>query len=387
MRHHQPDRAGPAWLISAALIIPLSVPLAARAQSLGDCTTLDDDADRLLCYDQIAGRTRRSAPTSDGQTPAAEATANADAPRLAPAEQDGQDGKGGKAPENQRVATGTTNMGGVAETFTTAWELAPQFKRGTFVLRTYLPNFLLPAHYSLDMNRYPESPTHDASDVVNYYRQIEAKLQISLRAKVLEDFLLPNADLWVAYTQQSFWQVWDHKDSAPFRSTDYQPEALYVVPVPKLLTKLPFGWHWSMAQVGIAHQSNGQTDPLSRSWNRVYLGASLEHGELGLLLRENFRMKEDRSTDDNPDLVHYLGTTEATLAWLPGRATAALTWKLSPDHPGRGSWQLDWTYPLHRSQPQGLRYYVQIFTGYGETLLDYNHRQTSAGVGMTLFQW
>jgi phospholipase A1 len=38
-------------------------------------------------------------------------------------------------------------------------------------------------------------------------------------------------------------------------------------------------------------------------------------------------------------------------------------------------------------QPAGLRWFVQVFTGYGETLLDYNHRQTSIGAGVTLFQF
>ncbi|MCV4593474.1 phospholipase A, partial [Escherichia coli] len=92
-----------------------------------------------------------------------------------------------------------------------------------------------------------------------------------LRTKIAQSVLLPHADLWLGYTQQSLWQVWNPSESAPFRNTDYEPEVIYVVPVPEGLARLPGGWRWSMAQAGVAHQSNGQSEPLSRSWNRVYL--------------------------------------------------------------------------------------------------------------------
>lgn len=337
----------------------------ALADRLSECRGISEEAQRLKCYDALPGTGTAPQPPAIENSAAAPVTTEADA---------------------STAGNGTTNMGGVAQTFTTAWELTQELKRGTFVVRTNLPNYLLPAHYTWSINRAPYSPTHEAPEVTNHYRRLEAKLQISLRTKVLEDFLLPQADLWLSYTQLSMWQVWNQKDSAPFRSIDYQPEALYVIPVPAQLATLPLGWHWSMVQLGIAHQSNGQSDPLSRSWNRVYAGVSVERGEVGVLLHQNFRLSESPHTDDNPDLTDYIGTTDATLAWLPGRATAALTWKLNTGYLSRGSLQFDWTYPVRNSQPQGLRWYVQLFTGYGETLLDYNHRQTTVGVGVSLFQ-
>ncbi|MCV4754179.1 phospholipase A, partial [Escherichia coli] len=78
---------------------------------------------------------------------------------------------------------------------------------------------------------------------------------------------------------------------------------------------------------------------------------------------------------------------DVALAWVPGRATASLRWRTNFKDLKRGSWQLDWTYPVDEAKPDGLRWYVQLFNGYGETLIDYNRRQTSIGAGLTLFEF
>jgi len=74
-----------------------------------------------------------------------------------------------------------------------------------------------------------------------------------------------------------------------------------------------------MVQLGLVHQSNGQTEPLSRSWNRMYLTGGFDHGELALTVRAEQRLGE--SNDDNPDIVRYVGNAEVVAAWVPS-ATA-----------------------------------------------------------------
>lgn len=344
------------WLGLAA-VLPWTAGVA--AQGVAECVMEADSQLRLACYDRIFREPKPAAPAARPLTAATTEPAQA-----------------ADRPEALLVSTA----------FTKAWELTPQAKRGTFVVRTYLPNFILPLHATSSINRTPASPTRGVTTGRPDYRPLEAKMQVSLRAKVAEGLVLPDADLWFAFTQRSLWQVWNRQESSPFRSTDYQPEAIYVIPVPPRLGALPGGWQWRMAQLGIAHQSNGQGGSLSRSWNRVYASAAFDHGEFGLVLR-GFRRIGEKTNDDNPDMSRHIGSAEVMASWLPGLATASLTWRTHPRALDRGSLQLDWTYPVSAKQPAGLRWYAQVFTGYGETLLDYNHRQTSMGLGLTLFQF
>jgi len=351
-----PRRFATRWWRDIAPVAAALLAGSCLATEPASCASEADDARRLACYDRLF--------TASPAGRAAGATANPVAPAV---------------PVTHDAEHPTSVM-------SKAWELGPDDKRGTFVVRTYLPNFLLPVHYTTHVNQSPSSPTQLPGASHPSYKKIEAKLQISLRAKVAEDLLLPGADLWFAFTQRSLWQVWDQQDSSPFRSTDYQPEAIYVIPVPAKLGDLPFGWNLRMIQLGLAHQSNGQSDPLSRSWNRTYISAGFERGDVGLTVRANHRLPEP-SDDQNPDLTKYIGHGEVMMNWFPGPSTLSLTWRPNLQRIERGSVQFDLTHPVFADKPSGLRWYVQFFNGYGETLLDYNHRQTRLGVGLSLFQF
>lgn len=328
------------------------------------CQQIGTARERLTCFDQVAERLLPPPPVA----PAAPASPAAAPAAIEPAQ-----------------ALGLLSRRGI---WSTVWELDPEDKRGTFNFKTYRPNYILPLHWTTHLNDAPSTPTRSAPTDLPAYQPFEVKLQLSLRTKVVQDIGFPDGDVWFAYTQQSQWQLWNRSASAPFRNTDHEPEVVYVVPVRgRWQSVLPWGWEWKMAQAGFAHQSNGQSGLLSRSWNRVYLGAAAERGPWSLQVRWHRRLHEDAANDDNPDLLRYVGQGDVTVGWFPGRATAQLLWRPVPGRPERGSWTLSGTYPVRSAQPQGLRWYGQLFTGYGESLLDYNIRQTSVGLGVSLFEF
>jgi phospholipase A1 len=54
-------------------------------------------------------------------------------------------------------------------------------------------------------------------------QKAEAKFQISFKVKLWEDVLGKDMDLWFAYTQLAFWQVYNKEFSSPFRERTTNP--------------------------------------------------------------------------------------------------------------------------------------------------------------------
>lgn len=362
-----------AWALLAAAALPAAAQTAAVPDMPGlqRCAEIGAPADRLICYDKAMGR--------------------APAPAVPPAEAENPAG-GAPPPSTSLLAPKDAVVpvaGSTQETpslLSKYWELDPQDKRGVFNFVGYKANYVLPLHWTNRINRAPQSPTQATVELPNY-RHEEAKFQLSLRTKLAQDVLLPGADLWAAFTQQAFWQIWNGKDSKPFRNSDYEPELIYMVPTPERWRSVPLGWQWRFAQLNLTHQSNGQSDPLSRSWNRVTLGAGFEHGDWSLVARYLGRLNEPLASDNNPDLVSFRGHGEFQLNWVNGKSTAQLLYRTTFKDTKYGALQFEWTYPVFKDQPNGLRWYVQLFRGYGETLTDYNFRQTSIGAGFSFLQF
>ena len=269
------------------------------------------------------------------------------------------------------------------------WELESGSSCPTFGLRAFHPTTASIAAGD-HINRQPSSPNpaNSAAAPIDYGKR-EMRLALSVRTKLASGLFTPadgtlRDSLWAAYTQQSYWQVFNGGLSRPFRNTDHMPELIYVYPT---TLKLPGGWLWRYSGLGLAHQSNGQSDPLSRSWNRAYLMAGFEHGNrLNLQLRLWKRLPEDRAKDNNPDLVRHLGRGDVTLGWnVDAKNTLRATYTGSFRR--HGSTRLEWTRSLGDgwgNSFSGLRLYTALFHGHGDSLLDYNFRRTVFSIGLSL---
>ena len=263
------------------------------------------------------------------------------------------------------------------------YDLDRNNENGVFSIREHEPMYILPAWYRSSPNYTPSSPTRGVAidDIHTQQKRIETKMQISLKTKIAEDLFGTHADLWAAYTQQSNWQVYNRgKKSAPFRNSDYAPELFLTQPVK---ANLPFGGKLRMLGVGYIHQSNGQSQPLSRSWNRIYAMAGLEWGKLSVIPRIWTRLDPENDKDDNPDIMHYMGYGDIRLAYqFNNKHTLSSTLRYSPRH-GKGAVQLNYAFPIKGN----LKGYVQGFYGYGESLIDYNHKQKGIGLGLMFNGW
>ncbi|HVJ25837.1 MAG TPA: phospholipase A [Burkholderiales bacterium] len=247
-------------------------------------------------------------------------------------------------------------------------------RRETFTLTSRKPNYLLVTSMRTP-NQAPYAVAGESEPLDNE----EVKFQLALQTKVADDLFGANADLWFGYTQVSFWQVFNGAISAPFRETNYEPEA-YV----SFLTGYDlFGLKLRSVNLGFVHQSNGRAEPLSRSWNRVFADFQLTRGDFALSFKPWVRIEEDPAEDNNPDIENYLGRYElrAFYSWRGQIFSAMLRNVLDSEH--RLNAELSWSFPIVRR----LRGLVQWYNGYGESLIDYNFNSHRIGVGVLLTDW
>jgi phospholipase A1 len=179
-------------------------------------------------------------------------------------------------------------------------------------------------------------------------------------------------DLWFGYTQRSFWQAYNRSASSPFRETNYEPEIMAIAPIGKRL----LGFDFRYAGLGLVHQSNGQSSTLSRSWNRVYGELGGEYGKLAVTARIWKRLDNAKSDNDNIDITDYMGHGDIRVAYrTDGHEYSLLARRnFSTDH---GALQLGWAFPVRSN----LKGYLNFFSGYGQSLIDYNYSQMSVGAG------
>jgi phospholipase A1 len=336
--------------VASAFLLGFHLP--AQAQDKGSpeaCRAIRTEKERLACYDQLFG--------------APEGTFIEQTPNPPPA-----------AAVPEPLPSSLLDQ---------RWELAPGQKQGTFKVAAHKPVYILAAFHSSRANERPTSPSegHSVLDSLSL-TNTETKFQISFKSKLWENIISDASDLWFGYTQSSRWQLFNSSQSRPFRETDYEPELMLNF---RTHSELPFGWDMRMSGVSFTHVSNGRNVPESRSWNRIVGQIGFDRPGWSIVARPWWRLHESASSDDNPDIEDFMGRGEVLITrnWGGNEISALMRHSLRGGHRSHGSVELNWAFPIYGE----LKGYLQLFSGYGESLIDYNHSANYVGLGVSLIEW
>lgn len=205
-----------------------------------------------------------------------------------------------------------------------------------------------------------------------------AKFQLSFKYRIFQAATPtskgPIDNLYFGYTQFSLWDL--SSDSKPFHDTNYRPSLFYYLPDTGvkggLLSRLAFAG-------GLEHESNGRSGAESRSINTVFIKPTFYLGNLNSWhATVTPKLYYYLSKSENSDIADYRGYADLRLTW--GKADS---WELAATlrkgmKGSHYSADTQLSYPLAQLLPGTAGYLVLgYFTGYGESLLDYNRKRAS----------
>lgn len=250
---------------------------------------------------------------------------------------------------------------------------------GKFGLQPHYVNYLLPLGYTeQDYKSYVPS---------DEYGDIEAQLQVSLKINIGNDLFGLGEKYYLSYSQRSFWQIYEN--SSPFRETNYNPEMFIVFPTSDHIE----AFNMRSVTLAYSHLSNGQgqthddtlytyayedPDNRSRGIDNFYLNFRFQHDTLITDFKVWTPPIEDKDKSDNPDIMDYLGYTKLKFTYFWGENMFTIMGRGNPKT-RKGAVEASYSYPL----VNGTFLYAKVFSGYGESLIDYNNQITKFSIGFS----
>ena len=243
-----------------------------------------------------------------------------------------------------------------------------QKKMGTIpnFVSLYKLNYVLPYYYTSS----PYDSVYQGFTPNNQQVQSsEFKGQISVEVPLIKN-LFYNEDMSIngAFTELIYWQF--YAESQYFRETDAEATLFF---------KYHFHQNW-LFTAGFDHQSNGKGGELERSWNRV-IGSFQFSGENFYVQTEFWGLVFQAESSDlhNPGIERYLGHEDILYAYKFYSLTASMSVQNLESGMERGNYTFSLAYPVSEQ----LNFYAQYFNGYGQSLIEYDHRTQGAGIGVS----
>lgn len=208
------------------------------------------------------------------------------------------------------------------------------------------------------------SPTEENSD---------AKFQFSFKVRLQNKPVFWKSYLYLLYTQKSFWNI--YRFSSPFAETNYNPGLMLAKPVFYNASLK------GILKLSLEHESNGRDSIYSRSWN--YLGVDYTH-HFSSKLNASLKCFIPFGLSDNPNLMRYIGFTEAHINWelIKNQFILDFLGRKAVEWNNKGS--LMTTLSYRPSTKRNIYWSLQWFVGYSESLIDYQRSTNMLRIGLTI---
>lgn len=201
----------------------------------------------------------------------------------------------------------------------------------------------------------------------------DAFFQFSIRQRITKSVLPFNSFLYLTYSQKSFWNVYE--ESSPFTDNNYNPGiglGRYVIRDNKLK---------GAVMVSIEHESNGKSDPDSRSWNYINLSGKYFY---------NMRLSAKAliylpyvDGGNNKDLLRYKGYGIFSVNYIDSQNMWWFTVDLMPrDKFINPNLHTSLSYRVSKNSNQYVT--LDLYHGYGEGLLNYKRYSSQLRIGFTI---
>jgi len=242
-------------------------------------------------------------------------------------------------------------------------EIPPNY----FAIAFHRPTYILPWYYTGS----PDNAVYSGNTPNNEkLKNSEVKYQFSVKVPVWQHIFNHDSSLYLAYTQLSYWQLYNHNSF--FRESDYEPEIFLSNELRKSFGK----WRLDFFNIGASHQSNGYGNALERSWNRLYVEATSSVGNWMISVKPWLILS---TNNNNNNIGQFMGYGQILVGYKYNKQLFSLMYYGIR----KPSAMLSWSFPLL----PWVKGYVQVFSGYGQSLIEYNHHTTSAGIGIAFADW
>jgi len=239
-----------------------------------------------------------------------------------------------------------------------------QLSQSLYSLKAYKPNYFLPISYRHD-GGYADTNTHEA-------QKTETEFQVSIKFDFAANLLGLNEIYTVAYTQKAFWQL--YSKSAYFRETNYNPEFSIKIPT----AELSDAKFVKAVKLAFEHESNGRGGVDERSWNFLSSSFYFQYKPIFSELKLWYRLPDN--FDYNPNLIDYMGYGHLKFMLPYEKHLVELLFR--HNFSDAGAIEANYSYPIFAREDLFL--YMKAFSGYGESLIDYDNYINKVGIGFSI---